>query len=278
MANNDKRVLFISSYNSSFPTFFEQIEGIKSVLDSINVELDVEFMDSKRFADSMNNNVFYQSISYKINSAPKYSAVITSDDNALNFALQYQSDLFNHIPIVFCGVNDQNKALKQNKNDWVTGVVEAVSMEETIALMHQLFPNAGKIYSLSDATKTGQIDLKNFDNYQSKFKNTKFLNLSLNNFTFNEYPQKLRLIDSQTPTLLLSALNDSANKHLDFDKSLALIKQNLNAPLFHLYYHGMEQGILGGKLISHFEQGKYAALMVKDILHGKEIADELNFN
>ncbi|TLX72156.1 PAS domain S-box protein [Labilibacter sediminis] len=272
MANNDKRVLFISSYNSSFPTFFEQIQGIKYVLDSINVELDVEFMDSKRFADSMNYNVFYQSISYKINRSPEYSAVITSDDNALNFVLQYQHDLFYQMPIVFCGVNDKNKALAQNKNDWVTGVVEAVSMEETIDLMLQLFPDARKIYSLSDATKTGHIDLRNFENNQKKFKNTKFLNLSLNNFTFNEYPQKLRIIDSQTPTLLLSALNDSADKHLDFDKSLVLIKQNLDAPLFHLYHHGMGQGVLGGKLISHFEQGKYAALMVKDILQGKEIA------
>ena len=46
-AEDKKKVLFISSYHPSFPTFFKQIDGVKSILK--NVQIDVEFMDSKRF-------------------------------------------------------------------------------------------------------------------------------------------------------------------------------------------------------------------------------------
>ncbi|HKL09955.1 MAG TPA: hypothetical protein VJ990_00825, partial [Clostridia bacterium] len=45
----DKNVLMISSYSPGFATFFDQVEGVKSELDSYSIQLDVEFMDSKRF-------------------------------------------------------------------------------------------------------------------------------------------------------------------------------------------------------------------------------------
>jgi hypothetical protein len=47
--NGDTRVLMISSYSPSFMTFFHQIDGVKSVLEELDVTLDIEFMDSKRF-------------------------------------------------------------------------------------------------------------------------------------------------------------------------------------------------------------------------------------
>ncbi len=51
MASGDRgnRVLFISSYSPSFQTFFQQVDGIRSELDDMEITLDIEFMDSKRF-------------------------------------------------------------------------------------------------------------------------------------------------------------------------------------------------------------------------------------
>ncbi|MEW8144951.1 MAG: hypothetical protein AB2788_04300, partial [Candidatus Thiodiazotropha endolucinida] len=53
MRSDTKRVLLISSYHPGFPTFFQQIEGVKAGLAEAGFEapklvLDVEFMDTKR--------------------------------------------------------------------------------------------------------------------------------------------------------------------------------------------------------------------------------------
>jgi hypothetical protein len=128
-----KTVLLISSYHPGFPTFFQQIDGIKSEFKNRNIALDVEFMDSKRFYTKINLDNFYRAIAYKLSKIEAYDAIIVTDDNALAFVLDHQSELFDNIPIVFCGVNNVNKALAQNENSHVTGVIEAVSMVETIS-------------------------------------------------------------------------------------------------------------------------------------------------
>ena len=52
-----KRVLFVSSYHPSFPSFDLQVSGIRAALaergfDSRKIVMDIEFMDSKRFPRS----------------------------------------------------------------------------------------------------------------------------------------------------------------------------------------------------------------------------------
>ncbi|GKT29204.1 ABC transporter, substrate-binding protein like protein, partial [Aduncisulcus paluster] len=44
-------------------------------------------------------------------------------------------------------------------------------------------------------------------------------------------------------------------------------------PVFHLYEHGMGKGLLGGKGISHYEQGVIAGRIALDILSGKAVKD-----
>lgn len=271
-AKNKKRVLFISSYNSSFPTFFQQIEGVKSVFDTANVIIDVEFMDSKRFVDTINLTHFFTQLAYKINTGASYDGIITSDDNALNFVVNNQNLLFGDIPIVFCGVNNISNALNQNKNKDITGIVEAVSMQETLELMQKLFPDNNEVYCIVDNTNSGQGDFKKYQELASKWPEIKFQSIQIHKLTFDAYIQKLSEINRNTPVLLLSAYYDKNGKTIDFYESLEVIKQHLPAPLFHLWHHGMGQGIFGGMIISHYEQGKEAAKLLHTVLHGNDIS------
>ncbi len=268
----NERVLLISSYNSSFPTYFEQINGIKSVLDSMDVSLDVESLDSKRFNDSTVYNLYSELLEFKLNNDNNYKAVIVSDDNALDFVLSKQSTLFKNIPMVFLGVNDIAKALVMNTNPNVTGIVEEVSMKETIKLMLELFPTNNKIYVISDNTKTGKIDLKYFHEIMQERSYVEVVDISLENFSFKEFGEELKKVEFDSPVLLLSALKDINGESMDFYCSLNLIKKNLQAPLFHLFQHGMGKGVIGGKLVSHYEQGKRAAFMVSRLLNGEAVS------
>jgi signal transduction histidine kinase/ABC-type uncharacterized transport system substrate-binding protein len=267
-ASEKKTALLISSYHPGFPTFFQQIDGIKSVFENTDIALDVEFMDSKRFYTETNLANFDRTIAYKLSNTQAYDVIIVTDDNALTFALDRQVELFENIPIVFCGVNNVDKALAQNENSHVTGVIEAVSVVETIQLMIGLTPDVTNIIAIVDDTPSGQGDLATFYQSAPEFTGVAFSEISLTELTWTQFEEALRKADKHQAVLLLSAYRDKTGDSLNFDESLDLITENLGAPLYHLWYHGMGAGILGGKLISHFEQGKTAAGIALQIIAG----------
>ncbi|MCP4717116.1 MAG: PAS domain-containing protein [Deltaproteobacteria bacterium] len=272
-AKTPGRVLFISSYHPDFPTFFQQIEGIKSVFSTQSIILDIEFMDSKRFYNSTNMTNFHASLSHKLANAPAYDLILTADDNALTFTLTYQEELFAGLPVVFFGVNNLDLAQKQNSNPKVTGVVEAISMLDTLQLMKKLHPDTKRITALVDSTPSGQADLKTFYSFRDKLDGIEFSDLSLKALSFDKFSAQLRKVPDQTTIILLSAYQDKNGKSLLFNESLQLIRNNLSRPVYHLWYHGMGDGVFGGKLISHFEQGATAAKTALDVLNGNPIED-----
>ncbi len=272
-AGESHRVLFISSYHPAFPTFFQQVEGIRSVLDKQSTLLDIEFMDSKRFPDRVNLDNFHHTLSDKLSRIAPYDAVIVGDDNALSFTLKYQHELFPKQPIVFLGVNNLSLAREQNSNPLVTGVVEAVSMEETLKLMIRLQPQTKRIMALVDGTPSGQGDLKTFYQYRQELNPVVLSEISLAKLSFAEFANQLKSLGREDAVLLLSAYQDKNNKIFQFDESLKLIIENLSIPLYHLWYHGVGNGVFGGKVISHFAQGKVAAEIVSKILGGTAVKE-----
>lgn len=267
------RVLFISAYHPGFPTFFQQVNGIKTVLDPHDILLDIEFMDSKRFSDKKHQDIFETYLRHKLTHTAPYDVVITGDDNALKFATRHQQSLFESIPILFIGINDIEMALEQDKNPWITGVIESLSIKETIELMIRLFPDFNTIVALSDNTITGQADLKMFyrATLNSAFETTNFSDISLSVHTWPDFLNELEKLDSRALVLLLAAYTDKFGKTLLFDQSLEEITNRVSAPIFHPYHHGIGNGIFGGKVISHEQQGRTVANLVLEILNGKPV-------
>jgi PAS domain S-box-containing protein len=268
-----KKVLFLSSYHPGFPTFFQQVEGIKSAFEGKSILLDIEFMDSKRFPDTENLDSFYRALSTKLSRLEPYDIIVTGDDNALSFVIERQKELFFHLPVVFLGVNNLAKAMEQNNNPFITGVIEAVSMKETLELITRLHPETKRIIALVDATPSGQGDLKTFYNFKETFAPIELSDITLANLSFDEFRAQLKTLGDEDIALLLSAYRDKSNKTLLFHESLQLIKASLSRPLYHLWLHGMDDGVLGGKVVSHYQQGKAAANIVLEILGGRQAGD-----
>lgn len=262
------RVLFLSSYHPGFPTFFQQIEGLNAIFTGDSIFLDIEFMDTKRFSGQVNLDTFKSLLSNKLKHLPPYDILITGDDNALKFALEHQESLFARIPIVFFGVNNVAFALQQNSNPQVTGVIEAVSMQETLQLITRLHPKTKQIYALVDETPSGQGDLKTFYSFQKELAPVTLTHLSLGEQTFEEFSERLKTFKKEEIALLLSAYHDNEGKNLLFNQSLQLIRHNLSSPVYHLWTHGIGDGALGGKVVSHVEQGRAAATIALKVLNG----------
>lgn len=271
LGSEPARVLHISSYHPGFSTFFRQVQGVKKAFAGREILLDVEFMDSKRFSDRENEEFFLQLLSYKIKRTKPYDVIMTADDNALLFILKYKADLFPSQPVVFFGVNNIDTARAQNSRKDITGVVEAVSMEETINMMISLLPGRKKVVVLVDTTTSGQADLVKFRKVALRFPELHFTELSLGEYSFTEFGGELQNIGDDTAVLLLSAYVDKLGNRLLFQDSLKLILDHLDQPLFHLWYHGIGDGVLGGKVVSHEEQGRAAGEIVVRVLDGESI-------
>ena len=267
-----KHALLISSYHPGFPTFFKQIDGIESILKPANVDLDIEFMDSKRFHSERSQQRFYDLISGKLELLEHYDVIITSDDNALHFALNHRENLFPNTPIVFCGVNDIALGEKQAANPLITGVLEATSRQDTLNLITHLYPQSDIIYALSDDTTSGKADRQSISAMQS-VSGAHVKVLSLEDVSWDEMGKKLGKLTPGDPLLILSAYVDSNGQRKSFEESLKWIQKQTSAPLFHLWEHGLGDGVLGGKIVSHFQQGAFAGKIVLEILNGKPVSE-----
>ncbi len=269
----DKNVLLISSYHPAFPTFSQQVNGLKSILGPADVKLDVEFMDSKRFYNWENLSFFHDLLKFKLGSIPAYDVIVTADDNALKFAIQYRAELFPDTPVVFCGLNNQDLGHVLNENKNFTGVIEAVSLKETLDLVGQLLPKAKDVYTIVDSTLSGQGDYNLYKSVRNNFPELNFHDLSLKELSWSQLRTKLESITPESAIFLLSAYRDKYDISMSFDESLSFILNNSKVPVFHNYEHGIGSGILGGKVISHFDQGRIAGHIALDILSGKKVKD-----
>ena len=268
-------LLFLVSYDSSFPTFNLQYDGILSVFDnsSLNVEVHVEFLDSKRFAyDDVKQGV-YESLLYKIDHSSPFDYIISADDNALRFVLEYTDQLFSDTPVVFFGVNDIDLAYSQNRNPYVSGFIETISYLDTLSSIKSLLPEAEDLYILYDSTTSGTGDYNRIKQINSTIDSLDIHYLSLSEMTFAGLYSRVSRLSVKQPILLLSAYVDKSNSVLSFDESVSRLTANSAAPVFHLWGHGIGEGLIGGKVADHRFYAELSARFIIDLINGKRIQD-----
>lgn len=271
------RVLFISSYHASFPSFLKQLNGIRagfreSGFKDWNVAIDVEFMDSKRFpyrdAAARLQNV----LTAKLPTLPPYDLVIVGDDNALTFSTENRDTLFKGLPVVFLGVNDRKRAMALSGNGRTTGVVESRSLRETIQAMRRLYPASKSFHFFIDDTRTGRINSAGARRAAAQFPNISFRYFDLGKLSYDQAFNQMHALPAGEPLLILSAYRDANGRALSFPEMLHSVRTNYRGAIFALQEHGIGHGVLGGRIVSHFEQGRVAAALASRVLRGEAIA------
>jgi len=264
-----KYVLFISSYSLEFPTFMSQYEGLSEAFADYSISLDTEFMDSKRHGSSAAQEHFRQYLKTKLAESPRYDLVITADDNAFLFALEYGRELFPNIPLLFFGVGDEHIAEMQQKNPDISGIIEQVDISGTVEMIQTLIPKADAVIALSDGTITAEKYLSDFYEAAAEFPALDFSHFSLKNHSFNEMKSFLSSLDASAPVILFSAYKDKNGINLDFDESLHYINAYSNTPVFHLWPHGIGEGLVGGKVTSLKIEAAETGTRALEILSGQ---------
>ena len=266
-----ERVLLIYSYHPTFVTTSRILQGIESVLEPYQVDLDIEFMDSKRHSDQIFEEKFLEILSYKFSRSAPYDVILVSDDHALEFVLKHQDALFKNIPIVFLAVNGLDLAISMDKQPYVTGVFEDTSIDQTLMLAKKLNPRLKQVYAVADGTVSGIGDIAKLENAIPSISNLEFKVLSLGILSWDELVDKLKNVPEDSIVLRLASFRDKDGVFLSHTEMIKLFTENSPVPVYGLRDHDVTAGALGGNVVSFFEQGRQAGLMVVRILQGAPV-------
>lgn len=268
-----EQVLYISSYSPNYETFSDQLIGIKDGIKK-DIDIQMEYMDSKQFFDEEDNSNFYELIKYKLKNDKKYDAVILADDQALEFGLRYRDELFKDTPIVFLGVSSEERIKAAMKEENVYGITEKHSMVENIELINKIHKSKN-IKIITDASSRHL-----YEHYKGKFINEKYNdlnieNISLSNMSFNEFEQKLKSLDDNNVILVVYSYLDKTGNLKTIKQSYKLIRESTDLPIYSVMDYGLESGFIGGKVVSHYIQGQKSGEIVKSLLDGNTPKDKI---
>ena len=262
------KVLILLSYHETHSWTANVLNGIKDELASsnINVELHVEFMDTKRHTPnriSPQLEVLYQS---KYNNI-QFDLIILSDNNALNFLLPRRQSLFPSVPVVFCGINNFTPSLVED-HDLITGVAEDSDLAGTIQLALQLQPNTRHIAIVSDNTPTGIAHIEKIQKIYPDF-NNQIEFIELFNQTEKALKKSLHNLPKHTIILMLSFYNDRNGKQFTVHEQAKLITETSQVAVYTAWDIFLGLGVVGGVMTNGASQGKNAAQLAIKILHGE---------
>ncbi len=266
---NFKRVLILNSYDEGYRWTSEQsnaiIQRLKEEFDDILIY--VEYMDTKYHPENTNIELLYKLYQYKY-SDMKIDLVLTTDNAALEFAIDHRIELFSDAPIVYSGITKKSAAEVLNGVGNVVGVYEVLNPAETMWTAAQINPELERIYMI-------------FDNSQSGLDSTKIIAESLsgsgyeliylNKLSIDNLLEKVSTLDRNSIILLGPYSTDPNGYRLPADKFSDLISRASSVPVFDLMDYRLGNGIIGGCLLSGSETGRDAAELGVKILKGNPV-------
>lgn len=275
------RVLFISSYSYGWDTVQLQIDGLMEGL-APGIAVDFEFMDTKRLDVEAAEQMLYDRLSYALSVVPPYDVIVVGDDAALKFAVDYREELFAGIPIVFEGINNVQYARELAQQDpLITGVVEELSLEKNIDLILQLRPQTKRIIAILDDSLTGEAERQNFYAAQDQYPDLTFGEINVSQCSTVDLRTRLWQQNGDTVLLFIVLSEDKSGKIYTNLEAVQTLVKYTKIPVMRMVDSRIEEGLLGGYVVSMRKSGQIAGQMASSIVGGTdpaqiEVADSPN--
>ena len=262
-AQEKNKVLLINSYHQGLSWTDNITSGLQEVFDTsqMNIDLSIEYMDSKRFTDSAYLDIYFNFIKKKY-ASDDFDLIITSDDNAFNFIQRYRDSIFSDIPHLFCGLNHHCQ-LKKN----TYGICEELDYSANIHLIKRLHPNLNKLYIITDNTTTGEIIYqRNLEILRNEFPELHYEFLV--NLSFEELKTRLSKMKKGNVVLLSVFTKDIRGNYFPFQYISRELSSTTTVPIYGYWNFYLDYGIVGGKVNNGYQQGKHIAHMAVNLLKG----------
>ena len=264
------RVLFISSYSYGWDTVQLQIEGFIEGL-APGISADYEFMDTKRLDAEAAEQLLYERLKYTLSVVLPYDVIVVGDDAALKFAMDYREELFDGVPIVFEGINNVQYAWELAEQDpLVTGVVEQLSLTKNIELILQLRPEIKRIVAVLDDSLPGQAERENFYSVQDMFPDLTFGEINVSDCSTADLRTRLWQQQDDTVLIFIVMTEDMSGKMYTNLEAIQTLVKYSKIPVMRMVDSGIEEGLLGGYVVSMRKSGLIAGQMATSIVGGMD--------
>lgn len=264
-----KNVLFLNSYQNGYAWSDDILDGARNVLQNsgMTIDIHIEYMDTKRFYREEYLEILYEYYSYKYRNY-KFSAVIVSDNNALNFMLKYHDDLFTGVPVVFCGINDFRPEMLEGHHNYA-GVLENPDVVGNLELARKLNPDLKKVVVISDRSVTSLAIRQQIMDAQPEFMGVLDF-VYWDDMPLAEILAKARGEGRETIFLFTPFYKGAHGELYSAEEVLEILYENTPCMIYSVWEFLLGHGIVGGKLLSGNSQGRMAAKMVVDYLRSGE--------
>lgn len=271
-AQYTKKVLLLNSYSYSLDWTASITKGVEDALMTGDqpVKLYVEFMDTKSHVSAEYYDNLAQRYSIKYAQTP-LDAIITSDDNAVNFALKYRQTIFGNAPIIFCGVNNHNLPSQPNFTN-MSGILEAPDVSGSLSAVMLLQPDVTTIYCVIDETTSGKSLRADAERVVNLFRDRVRL-VWLQGLAMGELERELASLPEHSAVMLMTFTRDRLGQSFTFHEALSRMTRVCPRPIYSLFDFYMGDGIVGGMLTSGKYQGRAAGEMALRVLGGERAQD-----
>ncbi|MHB8066877.1 MAG: ATP-binding protein [Desulfobaccales bacterium] len=264
-------ILILHSYNRGYIWTDKIAAGMDAVLkmDFPGAEIHTEYMDTKRIKEPEHLRNLYHLCRHKYRGI-HFAAILVSDDDALQFMLRYQPELWPHTPVVFCGINDYSETQMRGRDDF-TGVLEDISIRETLNTALTLHPQARRIYVVNDISTVGQaLHAQVLEAAPQLYRPVELV--FLENLRIEEIERQAAQLPQDSLMFFLIFFRDKTGRVFSYDESFRLVKAKTRVPIYSLWDMYLGLGIVGGMLTDGYAQGELAAQMAVRILKGAKPA------
>ena len=268
-----KKVLVLNSYHEGFIWTKEQNNSIIANLNERGSSLDImnEYIDWKNYPYRENLQYLYEYYLYKYGNKD-IDIIITTDDIALDFALEYRKDIFSDAPIVFSGVNEDGTESITSGLNRLTGVMEVIDPTKTIETALKINPSLKNIYVVFDNSEsglsTGKIVMDKIGRNNPDLKL-----IPCNDMIYEDLIKQVKVLEDDSIVYITTYFKDVIGQVVDIEYATNEISLNSRVPVYHLYDFGLNNGIIGGSLLSGRVQGELASNLAKRVLRGENIED-----
>ncbi|GAO27773.1 sensor histidine kinase [Geofilum rubicundum] len=220
-------------------------------------------MDTKRFNNPRHFEAMTKYFKEKYHTID-VEGIICSDNHAFEFVLKYGVEIWDDVPVTFCGVNN----IREFDIDTVKykGVAEDINIAATLELINTLHPQLEELIVISDSTLSGLLFMDQFREAINT-KSYPFRHKTIHAISARQLGADLSQIAPQNKAILLLSLYIPRNGATrDMIQEADFIRDRLDVPIYGNWDFLFGNFITGGVIITGRDQGLKAAQIMKSRL------------
>lgn len=263
-----KNILYLNSYHNGYSWSDNILAGVRAALKESDyvIDLQIEYMDTKTRYDEHIRQALYEHYRYKYADL-RFDAVIVSDNNAFDFILKYGSSLTPSVPVIFCGLNDFDRASIRGLPH-ITGIVEGITARENLELALSLHPGKSRMVVIGDTSVTGKAIFsqirKTLPDFEGRLTAEFWTDQSL-----AELRKKVSALSDDTFIFFSPFYGWVRHQLYPVEEILDELYAHASQPIYSSWRFLLDHGIVGGTLSSGARHGELAAKMALEIFSGK---------